>query len=87
MAARPGSLPMSSTKSSRRAVLQGSMVLVIALVAGLACWDEQRESRAALDDFAAEQSTLASSLAAGLSLPYALPQYVKEITPQEAAGK
>jgi ribose transport system substrate-binding protein len=26
-------------------------------------------------------------LAAGLSLPYALPQYIKDITPQEAAGK
>jgi ribose transport system substrate-binding protein len=26
-------------------------------------------------------------LAAGLSLPYALPQYVKQITPQQAAGK
>jgi ribose transport system substrate-binding protein len=26
-------------------------------------------------------------LASGLSLPYALPQYVKEITPQQAAGK
>jgi signal transduction histidine kinase len=43
------------------------MLLVLALVTGLAYWDEERESEAALEDFAAEQSTLASSLAAGLS--------------------
>jgi two-component system, NtrC family, sensor kinase len=43
------------------------MFLVLALVTGLAYWDEERESAAALEDFAAEQSTLASSLAAGLS--------------------
>jgi two-component system, NtrC family, sensor kinase len=43
------------------------MFLALALVTGLAYWDEQRESEAALEDFAAEQATLASSLAAGLS--------------------
>jgi signal transduction histidine kinase len=48
-------------------MLQASMLLVLALVTGLAYWDEDRESTAALEDFAAEQATLASSLAAGLS--------------------
>jgi two-component system NtrC family sensor kinase len=43
------------------------MFVVLVLVTALAYWDEKRESVAALDDFAAEQSTLASSLAAGLS--------------------
>ncbi len=47
------------------------MLLVLVLVTGLAYWDEDRESKAALDDFAAEQSTLASSLAAGLSAHFA----------------
>jgi signal transduction histidine kinase len=40
------------------------MALAIALVTALAFWDEERESKAALDDFAAEQTTLAASLAA-----------------------
>jgi signal transduction histidine kinase len=44
------------------------MLLVIALVTGLAYWDEERESEAALQDFAAEQSTLAAALAANLSV-------------------
>jgi signal transduction histidine kinase len=43
------------------------MFVVLVLVTALAYWDEKRESVAALDDFAVEQSTLASSLAAGLS--------------------
>jgi two-component system, NtrC family, sensor kinase len=43
------------------------MFLVLALVTGLAYWDEERESSTALEDFAAEQSTLASSLAANVS--------------------
>jgi signal transduction histidine kinase len=43
------------------------MLLVVALVTAMAYWDEQREAQAALEDFAAEQTTFASSLAAGLS--------------------
>jgi len=43
------------------------MVIAVAAVACLAFWDEQRESAAALDDFAAEQATLARSVAAELS--------------------
>jgi signal transduction histidine kinase len=43
------------------------MLAVVVCVTGLAYWDAQREAEAALQDFAAEQSTFASSLAAGLS--------------------
>jgi hypothetical protein len=61
------SLPTSSAQSWRHALLPVWMLVALALVSGLAYWDEERESKAALEDFAAEQSTLASSLAAGLS--------------------
>jgi two-component system NtrC family sensor kinase len=44
-----------------------AMFLAVALVATAAYWDEERESRAALEDFAQEQSILASAAAAGLS--------------------
>ncbi|MBV9949346.1 MAG: hypothetical protein JOZ69_21055, partial [Myxococcales bacterium] len=43
------------------------MALAIALVTALAYWDEERESSAALDDFAEEQTTLAAALAAGIA--------------------
>jgi len=42
------------------------MLLAIALVTGLAWWDEQREAGAALHDLETEQAILASSLAATL---------------------
>jgi signal transduction histidine kinase len=42
------------------------MLLAVASVATLAYWDEERESRAALEDFAEDQATLAYSLAAAL---------------------
>jgi len=43
------------------------MVLAVASIAALAYWDAQRESTAALADFAQEQETLATALAAGLA--------------------
>jgi two-component system, NtrC family, sensor kinase len=43
-----------------------SMIAAIAVVAGLAWWDERREAGSALLDLEAEQTTLASSLAGGL---------------------
>ncbi len=43
------------------------MLLAIALVTALAYWDEERESGAALDDFAKEQTTLALSVSAALT--------------------
>jgi signal transduction histidine kinase len=50
--------------ATRRAVLIGAMIGVVASVAGLAYWDAERESAAALQDFAQEQATLASALGA-----------------------
>jgi signal transduction histidine kinase len=47
--------------------LIGAMVLAVALIAALAYWDTKRESEAALDDFAAEQATLATSIGADLA--------------------
>jgi hypothetical protein len=41
----------------------GLMLLAIAVIAGLAYVDEEREGAAALADFAQEQTTLAQSLA------------------------
>jgi signal transduction histidine kinase len=43
------------------------MLLAMAGVAALAFWDERRESRVALDDFAEEQVTLAAGVAAELT--------------------
>jgi signal transduction histidine kinase len=39
------------------------MILTVALIAALAFWDSERQSEATLEDFAQEQTTLASSLA------------------------
>jgi len=50
----------------RRAVLAVAMVATVVLVAALAYWDAERESAAALEDFAQEQATLATALGAGL---------------------
>lgn len=54
-------------ETSRAASLVGLMLLAVAIVAALAFWDEQRESAAALDDFAQEQATLADSVASELA--------------------
>jgi signal transduction histidine kinase len=43
------------------------MLLAIGAVTALAYWDAQRESTAALEDFAEEQATLAKSVAIGVS--------------------
>ncbi len=64
----PGpSAPIGGNGRDRPGTLRLWMLVVIALVTGLAYWDEERESEAALRDFASEQSTLAASLAANLS--------------------
>ncbi len=54
------------------------MVVAIALFTALAYWDEERESKAALSDFALEQTTLAMSLSAALAEELTLP------TPEKA---
>jgi signal transduction histidine kinase len=59
------------------------MLVVIAIVTGLAYWDEERESKAALEDFAAEQSTLAASLAANLSVRLAMAPEGKVTAPAD----
>jgi two-component system NtrC family sensor kinase len=43
------------------------MMLATLVVTGLAYWDEERESRAALDDFAQEQARLAKGVSSALS--------------------
>ena len=55
-----GSRPVKTTS------IVAWMLLAIAVVTALAYWDEQRESKAALDDFAEEQTTLAVALSAGI---------------------
>jgi signal transduction histidine kinase len=50
----------------RRAGLAGAMAATVAVVAGLAYWDAERESAAALQDFADEQATLARALGASV---------------------
>jgi signal transduction histidine kinase len=54
------------TSTSTTRPLGVLMLLAVATVAVLAFWDEQRESAAALDDFAGEQAALARSVAAEL---------------------
>ena len=51
-----------------RAALGAAMIVAVVLIAGLAYWDAERESVAALQDFAQEQATLASALGAGLRI-------------------
>jgi signal transduction histidine kinase len=62
-------LDLDVTRTMRsRAVLAAAMIATVVLVAALAYWDAERESAAALDDFAQEQATLATALGAGLRI-------------------
>jgi len=63
-----GSIPDAFVKNaaSRRTGLAAAMALSVALIAGLAYWDAERESAAALDELAEGQATLARALAAAL---------------------
>lgn len=54
-----------SIRNASRSLI-GLMGLTVAIVAGLAYWDSARESKAALDDLADGQATLAATLAAAL---------------------
>jgi signal transduction histidine kinase len=56
----------SSGVSVRTSPIVAWMFAAMTVVIALAYWDEQRESNAALQDFAKEQATLAESLAASL---------------------
>src|SRR5262249_35866868 len=55
----------------RRLGLIGVMAATVAAVAAVAYWDADRESAAALQDFADEQATLARALGAALQVPAA----------------
>ncbi len=50
----------------KRTRLLVAMVLALAAVLAVAIWDERREARAALEDFGAEQTTVARSAAIAL---------------------
>ncbi len=65
----------------RRAGLVGAMITVVVAVALLAYWDAERESAAALSDFAQEQATLAAALGSMLRAvgPAALPAREGEV--------
>ncbi|HVU50047.1 MAG TPA: ATP-binding protein [Polyangia bacterium] len=59
-----------SWKPARNIRLIGAMVSILAAIAGASYWDARRESEAAFQDFAGEQTTLARAVAAsGLAHP------------------
>ncbi|HXX30572.1 MAG TPA: ATP-binding protein [Myxococcaceae bacterium] len=62
---RPPTSP-EAQPAMRRARLILAMVCALAAVLAVAVWDERREARAALDDFAQEQTAVARSAAAAL---------------------
>ncbi len=64
---RRGEDDLVSWKPARNIRLIGAMVLIVAAIAALSYWDARRESDAALQDFADEQTTLARALAASFS--------------------
>src|SRR4051812_44292069 len=63
--ARSGAEPrIEGARPTRLAIF---VALALAAIVALGAWDEQRESSAALDDFAREQATLAGTVASLLS--------------------
>lgn len=60
--------PRARSRSHANGLLLVSMLLATLAVAALAYWDAERESAAALDDFAREQVALAQGVTAGLRL-------------------
>ncbi|HEX8907580.1 MAG TPA: HAMP domain-containing sensor histidine kinase [Anaeromyxobacteraceae bacterium] len=63
---------MRSPFRSSAVTIGAWMAITVSAVAALAYWDEQRESAAALGDFAQEQATLAASVAGQLANRLAL---------------
>jgi two-component system NtrC family sensor kinase len=62
----PLPLAAGSAGAMRRARLMVAMALALVAVLAVAVWDERREARAALDDFAAEQTAVARNAAVAL---------------------
>jgi signal transduction histidine kinase len=62
----PDDEPAVRPPAIRRAGLIGAMIFVVVAIAGVAYWDAERESAAALQDFAEVQATLAEALGAVL---------------------
>lgn len=60
--------PVSRSRRFGTRWLVVTMMAVVGAVAAIAYWDEERESAAALDEFAREQTTLARSLTSGLAV-------------------
>ncbi|MGH7281823.1 MAG: sensor histidine kinase [Polyangiaceae bacterium] len=58
---------MTSLKPSPRISLHAWMIIAVALVAAVASWDAQRESKAALSDFGREQAAVARTAADALA--------------------
>jgi len=65
---RPEVTAASQNGGLHASALVWAMIGVVVAVSGVAYWDEERESTAALEDFAQEQATLAKSLAAALQV-------------------
>jgi len=70
LAVRQRSMSAIAQRLPERRVLRLAVLMVLAVgsITALAVWDARRESAAALDDFAQEQSKLATSLASQLRL-------------------
>lgn len=58
--------PVVTLPAIRRTLLVAAMISVVVAIAGVAYWDAEGESRAAFQDFAQEQATLAAALGAVL---------------------
>jgi two-component system NtrC family sensor kinase len=63
---RPGTEHRAAKAHVKTPSIVAWMLVAMAAVTALAYWDEQRESRAALDDLAQEQATLAGAVASSL---------------------
>ncbi|HVZ72786.1 MAG TPA: HAMP domain-containing sensor histidine kinase [Polyangia bacterium] len=63
----PGTRSPNRRASLRHHVLSIAVIAAVTAVAGLAYWDEVRDSKAALEDIAREQVSVATSVAAALA--------------------
>jgi two-component system NtrC family sensor kinase len=78
-------LPAKSASSLRAPPLALWMAVTITAIAALASWDEERESEAALTDFAHEQETLAHGISVALAVRMAEQPFVNGAPDVKAA--